>query len=938
MKKAFIEYDFPVKEVSEHSAREKNIRHGHISTLHIWWARRPLAASRATIYASLVPEPKDKQEWEERSKFIAELSKWENSNNKELIEKARQDILDTNDGVAPKVLDPFAGGGAIPLEALRLGCETYASDLNPVAVLIEKATLEYPQKYGQPILRKQYFDERPWMKDDKKQGTIGDDTVNPLLEDVKYWGNYVLEEAKKELAKFYPPDPDGNIPVGYLWVKLINCVNPGCKVDIPLVKQTWLAKKKNKKVAYKLDNQDGKIVIKIVEDNNIDFNPSEGTLSRGKVICPVCNTGISPNEYRRLLKKNIFNEKMIVVVLKHPKKQGKKYRAANESDINTFSESHSYLNKQIDIFSKSSALTAIPDELIPSKDSHRAVGSQLPLYGHKSWGDLFNPRQLSSLLFFTNMIKRVICKMDELTISRDYMKAIALYQALGLDRLVDYGSRLCLLNPTGGRGVVHTFGRSALQMVTDYMESNPLNPYAAGWVTACDKNIKWIGNATFNTLSIPITQQSSSININYPDEYFDAIFTDPPYYDSVPYSDLSDFFYVWLKRSIGNLFKQFFNTPLTPKSEEIIEISKDHDKKSKIFFEEMLAKSFREICRVLNKKGICHIVYAHKSYDAWETVINAILNAELYLSSSWPLHTEMKGRLQAQGTASLASSIYMVCRKRNTNETAFYNEVKPAIEKRIHKKLDQFWAEGIGGSDFFISAIGPAVEVFGKYASVEKLSGEKVTVKELLEYVRQVVSEHALNRILKNTQLGGIDNTTRFYLIWRFTYGNAKVMFDDASKLSRAIGFDLEANWDSAGIVKKDKQFITIKSPVDRRNDERFKHRIAKHFPDIVQETLFDDEIITTEAPSMIDVLHQCLIFWNRNDRLTIVKLLEGSGYRNNNHFWQVAQSISDVLKDGDKEKQLLQGFLYGKEGYQSGKVLVDDKPDAQEKIFGGDK
>ncbi|MBT6051952.1 MAG: DUF1156 domain-containing protein, partial [Candidatus Scalindua sp.] len=199
MKRAFIEHDFPVKEVSEHSAREKNIRHGNISTLHIWWARRPLAASRATIYASLVPKPKDEKEREERSKFIDELSKWENSNDKELIKKARQDILDANDGVPPKVLDPFSGGGAIPLEALRLGCETYASDLNPVAVLIEKATLEYPQKYGQLISRKQYFDERQWMKDNNIQVTIGNDTVNPLLEDVKYWADYVLKESKKEL-------------------------------------------------------------------------------------------------------------------------------------------------------------------------------------------------------------------------------------------------------------------------------------------------------------------------------------------------------------------------------------------------------------------------------------------------------------------------------------------------------------------------------------------------------------------------------------------------------------------------------------------------------------------------------------------------------------------------------------------------------------------
>jgi len=429
--------------------------------------------------------------------------------------------------------------------------------------------------------------------------------------------------------------------------------------------------------------------------------------------------------------------------------------------------------------------------------------------------------------------------------------------------------------------------------------------------------------------------QISATKLEIDDNTLDAVFTDPPYYNSVPYADLSDFFFVWLKRILFNEYSDFLSTPLSPKNDEICEMagwdSIRYAHKTKKFYEDMIEKAFKEANRVLKPNGIAYIVYAHKSTEAWETIINAILNAGFYLTGSWPIHTEMKNRLRASESAALASSIYMVCRKRNTNETAYYTEVKPAIEKRVHKKLDQFWAEGIGGSDFFISAIGPAVEVFGKYASVEKLSGEKVTVKELLEYVRQVVSEHALNRILKNTQLGGIDNTTRFYLIWRFTYSNAKVMFDDASKLSRAIGFDLEANWDSAGLVKKDKQFISIKGPVERRNDDTFHKRIVKHFPNISQETLFEDELFPLEPPSMIDILHQCLIFWGRNDRLTIVKLLEGSGYRNNNHFWQVAQSISDVLPDGEKEKQLLQGFLYGKEGYQSGKVPVDDPVDQGE-------
>jgi len=932
MKKAFIEYDFPVKEVSEHSAREKNIRHGHISTLHIWWARRPLAASRATIYASLVPAPKDEKEREERSKFIAELSKWENSNNTELIEKARQDILDANDGVAPKVLDPFSGGGAIPLEALRLGCETYASDLNPVAVLIEKATLEYPQKYGQPIPRKQFFDERPWMKDENT--TISafedDDTVNPLLEDVKYWGNYVLEEAKKELGKFYPPDPDGKQPIGYLWARTTHCSNPECKAEIPLVAQTWLAKKPKKKVAYKILTNGNKINFVIREGNAIDFDPSNGTISRVNINCPCCNTGIPAKETRLKFRSGDSGQRLIAVVLKQPEKKGKVYRLANEQDIKTFNETETVLfKKQKDIFEKT-GIDPVPNEELPLMSGTFNV----PIYGINKWGELFNNRQKLTLIVFNDLIRNISNKFEKVGVEKLSIEAISTYLAFCVEKVIDYNNVLCQWR-NNLETVGHTFARQALPMLWDYIEGNPVSGASGTFKGA----LKWILNALDNVSissnNSAIVKQSSAIELPYDDDSLDCVFTDPPYYNSVPYADLSDFFYVWLRRSLFKTHQGILSTPLAPKSDEICEMagwdSERYAHKTKQFYEDMIEKAFKEVNRVLKLNGIAHIVYAHKSTEAWEAIINAILNAGLYLTGSWPLHTEMKVRLRASESAALASSIYMVCRKRNTDETAFYNEIKPAIEKRIHKKLDQFWAEGIGGSDFFISAIGPAVEVFGKYASVEKLSGEKVTVKELLEYVRQVVSEHALNRILKNTQLGGIDNTTRFYLIWRFTYGSAKVMFDDASKLSRAIGFDLEANWDSAGLVKKDKQFISIKGPVERRNDDTFHKRIVKHFPNISQETLFEDELFPLESPSMIDILHQCLIFWGRNDRLTIVKLLEGSGYRNNNHFWQVAQSISDVLPDGEKEKQLLQGFLYGKEGYQSGKVPVDDPVDQGE-------
>ncbi len=330
--------------------------------------------------------------------------------------------------------------------------------------------------------------------------------------------------------------------------------------------------------------------------------------------------------------------------------------------------------------------------------------------------------------------------------------------------------------------------------------------------------------------------------------------------------------------------------------------------KDKVWYELMITKAFQEIYRVLKPEGIAVIVFAHKSTEAWETIINALINSGLYLTASWPLHTEMKARLRAKESAAMASSIYMVCRKRIEERTAFFNEIKSQIETRIKEKLEQFWNEGIGGSDFFISAIGPAMEVFGKYSRVEKLSGEPVSAKELLAYVRQVVSEYALSKILKSPQLGGIDEETRFYLLWRWTYNSAKVHFDDARKLAQAVGVELTEQWGN-GFIQKDKEFTRVLGARER----------GSHF---LEKKKFS---------TMIDVLHACLLCWERNERHKIAQILEETGNANNNAFWQVAQAIAEVLPEGDKEKQMLQGFLYGKETYRQTKASSDQK---QLKLF----
>ncbi|RLF36003.1 MAG: DNA methylase, partial [Thermoplasmata archaeon] len=861
--------------VSDESSREKNIRHGHISTLHIWWARKPLASSRASIYAALTPEPVNEEERLRRSQFITRLSKWENSLNKEVIERAQREILEANNGKPPRVLDPFAGGGAIPLEALRLGCETYAGDLNPVAVLIEKCTLEYPQRFGRKLVKDSFGNEK---------------VVNPLLEDVKKWGNWILEEAKQEIGRFYPTEKDGSVPVGYYWMRTVRCGNPACGAEIPLTANLWLAKTEKKKVALKLLPKNNEIKFEITENSQIDFNPEIGTISRAKVVCPCCGSGLSDREVRKQFQDGKTGERMVAVILHHPKRRGKTYRIATDEDLRVFREAEKYLKEKRQRLMDEWGFDPIPNENIPipCHDVDRP-----PMYGMNSWGDLFNFRQKLSLMTFMEKIKKSYNKMLTDGMDEEYAKAISTYLALALDKLIEACNSLCRWKIDTVQ-IIPALSRQALPMIWNYFELNTISGVSRSWTnTICVMldSFRVIGDVS----EFATVKQLSSTSLPYSDDFFDAIITDPPYYDNVGYANLSDFFYVWLKRTIGELYVEFFATPLAPKREECTQDPYRYGKKAKQFFEETITRAFREIHRVLKPNGIAVIVFAHKSTDAWETIINALLNSGLYLTASWPIHTEMKARLQARETAALASSIYMVCRKRTTTETAYFNEIKEQITKRIHKKLDQFWNENIIGSDFFISAIGPAMEVFGKYQSVEKLSGEKIDAKELLEFIRKTVSEYALSKILKSPRLSGIDPETRFYILWRWTYNSAKIHFDDARKLSQAVGIELTEYWDKGGFIQKEKEFIRVLGPMER-TDELLKKK---------------------QYENMIDVMHKALIHWDRGEKNKIEKLLEETGYTDNEYFWQICQSISEVIPKGEKEKQLLQGLLYGRKGYQ---------------------
>jgi len=910
--KRFIEESFPVKEVSKESAREKNIRHGHISTLHIWWARRPLASSRATNYAALIPAPKNIEEWQKERDFIVELCKWENSNNKKILERARRKILEANGGVPPKVLDPFAGGGAIPLEALRLGCETYSNDLNPVAVLIQKCTLEFPQKYGKKISRKQYLAKRPWISRVNNHSSQNDapnlfsddsdDMVNPLLEDVKYWGNWVLQEAKKEIGRFYPHEPDDSIPVGYIWARTIPCQNPACGAEIPLMRQYWLAKKTNKKVALYpfVDNASkAHVQFKIVGDGYEKwpegYDPANGSVSRAVATCPVCGSMVEAKTTRKLFQDEKSAQRMVAVVVHKPGTSGKRYRIATNEDMAIFEEAEACLKEKREKLLLEWGMDPVPDEPTPEGKGRGAERAfSVRNYGLNTWGDLFNARQKLALITFVDKVRKVQQRMQEAGLEAGYAKAVGSYLGINLDRLTDKAATLCIWSVTD-EYLAHVFGRQALPMTWDYFEFNPFSQSTGDWITALGYIEEPINHCSTLPECSKYINNSSSDKLPYKENFFDAIFTDPPYYDNVPYSYLSDFFYVWLKRSLGAAYPELFSTPLTPKKNEIVAYSNGPGgwEDGKAFFEEMLKKSFQEIHRVLKPNGAAVIVYAHKSTEGWETLINSLLDSGLIMTGAWPLNTEMGSRLRASESAALASSIYIVARKMQRQSTGFYNQVKEELNKYLSLKLERLWQEGISGSDFFIAAIGSAIVVFGKYEQVMDYEGNVVRADRLLMDVRKIVTDFAVHQILHNGFAGEISDLTRFYVLWRWEFGAAKAPFDAARKLAQSCSIDLALEWNRGGFIKKEKEFIRVLGPQERRKESLSAHK--KH----------------TE---LIDVLHQVLLLWEKSKRQEIIQVLHKSDFGNSEAFYRVAQAISECLINEDKEKKLLDGFLSGRE------------------------
>ena len=961
MLKRLIEVALPLKEVSEQSAREKSIRHGHISTLHIWWARRPLAACRAAVFASLIPDPDDPEcpdhfralvmealgrtEFKPKNgdgsavedtprnrclEFIKQLVKWENSNNQAYIDPARTLISAAHkflhpdaEGDAPKVLDPFAGGGAIPLEALRLGCEAHAIDINPVAHLIELCTLVYPQKYGQPNSRpvpeyiKQliaYNEAKKRAKgelglfDDEKAVSASDDNKiipdveiteaeyykNPLVADVKYWGHWVLEKTYREIGSLFPIGRSGAKRLAYIWAHTLPCPNPACRATVPLFKQRWLAHKPKRRIAFDPVIKQGAVTFQIVSSPPKEDDPSEGTIRLGAMRCPVCQQGMyDKSQIKEAAKEHGLGLMPVCVVTSDPTK-GRHYELFDDGDMKAFSKAKSVQEKMLT--RKTGDLSVIPDEDV-GRDFEWVL--KPPMFGLTKWRDQHNPRQSVAIATFASNVRSL-----ETHLNSEYAVALQSLLTLVLGRLADKSAIQCRWHAPGEK-LENVFGRQAIPMSWDYGELNPFSGAMGDWLAHLDWVMRAVAECSIIHNSATV-RRSSATKLPIESNSLQALFTDPPYYDAVPYSDLSDFFYVWHKRCLQHAHPELYRTPLTPKAQELVQQSNKvtpaaKRKKTKEFFEEGMQKAFGEMNRTLTEHGVCGVMFAHKSTSAWEALIQGLIHEELQVTASWPIHTEMKARLRASQSAALASSILLICRPRYTSAgSGLWDDVRQELKSVAQERLDFFWDQGIRGADFFISAIGPALSVFGKYERVTKLSGEEVTVGQFLDEVRGLVTSYALAKILKATHTGTIDPESRFYVVWKWSYRDRKVPADESFKLSQALGFDTASLWDRTGVLEKSGENVQA-SAISKR---------------IKVKNLGEPSADGTPA-SLIDALHRMCAFREKGDTQGMGEFLGRSGHTSNNSLWLVAQAVSEILPDGDKEKQLMQGLLNQKDGLE---------------------
>ena len=981
--KRLAEVDFPIAEVSKHAAREKSIRHGHPSTLHLWWARRPLASSRAVLMALLLPDPCDphcpsafKQQARDILRevrqppaddaelrkallwFIANFANWDMAAHPVYLRVGRNLVKAAHGEEAPLVVDPFAGGGSIPLEALRLGCEAFASDLNPVACLILKVMLEDIPRHGPG-----------------------------LAEELRRVGGKIKQQAEQELADLYPKDRDGATPIAYLWARTVRCEAPSCGAEIPLMRSFWLCRKPKRKRAlrHRIERSDG-------APPNVEFEVFEpkaegevcgGTVTRAKATCLCCGVVLPPERVRAQLAaqrggadvtfdaegNRTGGARMTAVVTLKPGQAGRHYRLPNDADYAAVRRSQARLTDILGEWEREGkqGLCPVPDEPTPTKDTHRAVGSQLPLYNITTFGDLFTARQKVALVELGNAVRRR-ASLDSQNSATEIAASIA------VDRTADYNSANCRW-VSHGEFIGNTFTRQALPMVWDFAEVNPIAESTGSFIGA----IYWVANVveSWPKSGTGQVQPADATDHPLPDQSASIWFTDPPYYDAIPYSDLSDFFLVWLKRTLPDhvMLRDPFDpdNPLSPKSREAVQCEKVKNAngapKDKEFYEGAMARAFTEGRRVLSEDGVASVVFAHKTTEGWEALLSGMVQSRWTITGSWPIATEMGSRLNARDTASLATSIHLICRPRLADApVGDWADVLRELPDRVGDWIERLQGEGIRGADLVFACVGPALEIFSRYRAVETAEGDTVGLPEYLEKVWEVVGRTALQQVLgtaearaRNGLAGALEEDARLTALFLWTLQStdtreengkpekedkeavAKVAskgfslpFDVVRRFAQPMGIDLDT-W-TGHIIGQEKGVVRL-LPVAERARKLFgedgaaavAERIESDPNADVQQTLFpdwderamslvreprlrygeasDEDVASTLGDTTLDRVHTAMLLQSGGHAYALRALI-GTEQERGPDFLRLANALSALYPKGCNEKRLLDAML----------------------------
>ncbi|MDR1538598.1 MAG: DUF1156 domain-containing protein [Clostridiales bacterium] len=797
-KKKLIEVALPLEAINAESAREKSIRHGHPSTLHLWWARRPLATARAVIWSSLVDDPSSlpeqfpteeaqNAERERLFKILSELVKWENSNNQDILDAAKAEIMKSTDGNPPALLDPFAGGGAIPLEAQRLGLEAHASDLNPVAVMINKAMIEIPPKFaGQPPVH---------PPEPSKQMELGKvwRGAQGLAEDVRYYGDWMKKKAFEKIGHLYPKVKDEHgqehTVIAWIWARMVKCPNPACGCEMPLASSFELSKKKGKE-AY---------VQPIIEGTNIRYEvkygkgaPEPTKTARGaKFKCVACGESSTPEHIKNEALADRMGAALMAIVAESS--NGRLYLSPNEEHSKA-----TEVEKPSDY--PSGEMPTNPRWFTP------------PQYGLTNYNQLFTNRQLATLSIFSDLVSDVREQVLFCSSNKQYADAIAVYSAFVVSKLSDRGSSICGWDITR-ESLRNTFGRQAIPMVWDYAESNPFSNSSGSF----DNMLEWVEKAIRkfpSNLQGIVAQHEAQTDNGLRNV---MVSTDPPYYDNIGYADLSDFFYIWLRRSLKCIYPSLFRTMMVPKVEELIATpyrfggSVD---KARSFFEHGMFTAFQHIYQYTQAEFPLTVYYGYKqketdenesvSSTGWETMLSAIIRAGFTITGTWPMRTELTNRAVGTGTNALASSIILVCRKHSAGvPVCTRRDFINTLKRELKPALAKLQVSNIAPVDLAQSAIGPGMGVYSRFSKVLEADGTPMSVRSALQIINQELD------LYFTEQDGELDRNSRFCVDLYSQYAFNDMKFGEADVLARAKNTSVE-KLRAAGILYAEKGVVRL--------------------------------------------------------------------------------------------------------------------------------